>query len=57
MESDEDKWPASRSGLLSCLAGTSGQFGFFGKQENLLSLWAVEGNEDSSSVTTLTELS
>ena len=38
------------------LAGTSGKFGFFGKQENLLSLWAVERLLDRGPVTTLTEL-
>jgi hypothetical protein len=38
------------------LARTSGQFRFFGEQENLLSLWAVERLLDRGPVTTLTEL-
>jgi len=38
------------------LAGTSGHFGFFVEQENLLSLWAVKRLLDRGPVTTLTEL-
>ena len=38
------------------LAGTSGQFGFFGEQENLLSLWAVKRLLDRGPITTLNEL-
>jgi len=38
------------------LTGTSRQFVFFGEQENLLSLWAVERLLERGPVTTLTEL-